>query len=84
MRAIMLLFLGPAIAGCAEHADQPASQPAKMYLFDTERCAAEGPKGSPEYEACETKLEQEDAKRLYNLMNSGQSVPGYQPKTSLP
>jgi len=82
MRAILMLLLVLSITGCGEN--QPPPYTGNKYLFDNERCAGEGPKGSPEYEACETKLELEDARRLYNLRNSGQSVPGFQPKTSLP
>lgn len=81
MRAIVMLCLGLSIAGCTEPAERPAGN---TYLFDTERCASAGEKGSPEYEACKKKLELEDAKRLYNLRNSGQSVPGFLPPTSLP
>jgi hypothetical protein len=81
MRAIVLCGLTLLMTGCSE---PPPQYTGKKYLFDTERCASAGPQGSPEYEACETKLEQEDAKRLYNLRNSGQSVPGFQPPTSLP
>ena len=80
MRAIVLC-LTLLIVGCTEPAERPAGS---SYLFDTERCASEGEKGSPEYEACKKKLELEDAKRLYNLRNSGQSVPGFLPPTSLP
>lgn len=81
MRAIVLFVSALSVAGCS---DPPPKYTGTKYLFDTERCAGAGPQGSPEYEACETKLEQEDAKRLYNLRNSGQSVPGFQPPTSLP
>ena len=82
MRAILMLLLALAIAGCGEN--PPPAYTGKKYLFDNERCAAAGAKGSPEYEACEKKLELQDVQRLYNLRNSGQSVPGFLPKTSLP
>jgi hypothetical protein len=49
MRTIVGLLLLFAVAGCT----QPASQPGKKYLFNTERCADAGPKDSAEYKACE-------------------------------
>ncbi len=76
MRAIVMLSLALSIAGCTEPAERPTG---KRYLFDTERCANAGPKDSKEYKDCETKLGAEDARRLYNLRNSGQSVPTYVP-----
>lgn len=75
MRALMAIALLLAMAGCSE----PSSKPAKKYLFDTERCAGAGPKDSKEYRDCEKKLGAEDARRLYNLRNSGQSLPTYVP-----
>ncbi|HVR65334.1 MAG TPA: hypothetical protein VMT98_01770 [Verrucomicrobiae bacterium] len=75
MRALIAIALVLALAGCAD----PSGKPAKKYLFDTERCSGAGPKDSQEYKDCETKLGQEDARRLYNLNNSGQSVPHYVP-----
>jgi len=74
MRTIVGLLLLFAVAGCT----QPASQPGKKYLFNTERCADAGPKDSAEYKACEKKLGQQDAQTLYNLSNSGQSAPIHQ------
>ena len=75
MRASIAIALLLTMAGCAA----PSTQPPKKYLFDTERCAGAGPKDSQEYKDCETKLGAEDARRLYNLRNSGQSVPTYVP-----
>lgn len=75
MRAIVLC-LTLLIVGCTEPAERPTG---KKYLFDTERCAGAGPKDSQEYRDCETKLGAEDARRLYNLRNSGQSMPTYVP-----
>jgi len=82
MRAIQTLLLVVSLAGCG--ASPPPSYTGTKYLFGSDRCASAGAQGSPEHEACKKKLEQQDAQRLYNLRNSGQSIPGFQPKTSLP
>jgi hypothetical protein len=71
MRRIVGLLLLIAVAGCT----QPANQSGKRYLFDTERCADAGPKDSAEYKDCEKRLAEQDAQRLYNLSNGGQSLP---------
>jgi len=75
MRASIAIALLLMLAGCAA----PSTQPPKKYLFDTERCAGAGPKDSQEYKDCETNLGREDARRLYNLNNGGQSAPTFLP-----
>ena len=75
MHVLIAIALLLAMAGCSE----PSGKPAKKYLFNTERCADAGPKDSKEYKDCEKKMGAEDARRLYDLNNSGQSMPTYVP-----
>jgi hypothetical protein len=74
------LLVVPAIAGCTE----PVNKPGKKYLFKTDRCTDAGPADSAEYKACQKKQAEEDARRVYNLKQSGDTVPGWQPATSTP
>lgn len=80
MRMFSGLLMALAIAGCAD----PVSKPGKRYLFKADRCADVGPADSVEYKACRKKQAEEDAQRAYNLKQSGDTVPGWQPPTSIP
>jgi hypothetical protein len=80
MRIVIGLLVVLAIAGCTE----PVNKPGKKYLFKADRCADVGPADSAEYKACQKKQAEEDARRVYNLRQSGDTVPGWQPPTSIP
>jgi len=80
MRVLLGLLMLLTAVGCT----QPEKQPGGKYLFNTERCADAGPEDSAEYKDCKKRLAEEDAQRMYNLTHSGETVPGWQPPTSLP